>query len=239
MHDRRARFAIRPGRTEARAVTARLRDREDALSAVDRAHDHVQRITDGERPARIEHVAAELLDRDLPEGVVVHLNGNFGLGGHAEGDTFELIQNVNGSYYDDTLTGDVGDNRLEGFDRADVLAGLFGDDELHGGEGIDTADYSLSASRQAGGLFSVTVNLSTGEAYGDDAEGDSFLSIENVTGSADWDTLTGDDKANVLDGRAGNDALVGLGGADTLIGGDDTEGDSVGYDASPRAWWST
>jgi Ca2+-binding RTX toxin-like protein len=172
--------------------------------------------------------------RASPHGVTVDLTGNIGLGGDAEGDTFASIENVSGSSHDDTLTGTAGDNQLDGFEGDDVLAGLAGHDRIHGGEGSDTADYSQS---EGVGLFDddVTINLSTGEISGGHATGDSFISIENVIGSQQGDTLTGDDGANMLDGQGGADVLAGLGGADTLIGGDDGFTDTVEYTASPTA----
>lgn len=48
---------------------------------------------------------------------------------------------------------------------------------------------------------------------------DSFVRIENLTGSAFADHLRGDDGPNRLEGLAGDDVLVGQGGADVLIGG--------------------
>jgi Ca2+-binding RTX toxin-like protein len=48
---------------------------------------------------------------------------------------------------------------------------------------------------------------------------DSFISIENLTGSSFADQLSGDDGANTLDGLGGDDVLRGRGGADVLIGG--------------------
>ena len=77
------------------------------------------------------------------------------------------------------------------------------------------------------------MDLSTGEGSGDDAEGDSYLSIENVIGSLYEDVLIGNDEANVLDGRQNADTFAGLGGADTLIGGDDSPSDTADYSASP------
>ena len=55
---------------------------------------------------------------------------------------------------------------------------------------------------------------------GGDAEGDALEGIENVTGSAEADTLTGDAAANLLSGGLGNDSLSGGDEADTLLGGD-------------------
>jgi Ca2+-binding RTX toxin-like protein len=168
-------------------------------------------------------------------GVTVDLTHNVGLGGDAQGDTFASIENVNGSPYGDTLSGDAGDNRLDGFDGDDVLAGLAGHDRIYGGDGSDTADYSQSQG--VGSLFDddVTINLSTGEAHGGHAEGDTLISIENVIGSHAGDRLSGDANANTLDGRDGGDVLAGLGGADTLIGGDDFLADTADYTASPAA----
>ena len=58
------------------------------------------------------------------------------------------------------------------------------------------------------------------------AGSDTLTSIENLTGSAFNDTLTGDDD-NVINGRAGNDTLNGGAGNDTLDGGTGT--DTVSY----------
>jgi Ca2+-binding RTX toxin-like protein len=71
----------------------------------------------------------------------------------------------------------------------------------------------------------VTVNLATGTASGGDAAGDTFSSIENLTGSAFADVLTGEGNANTLDGGAGADTLVGGDGNDIYIV--DNSGDVV------------
>ena len=54
---------------------------------------------------------------------------------------------------------------------------------------------------------------------GGDAAGDTLISIQNVTGSANADTLKGDGAANELLGMDGRDLLMGRGGADILDGG--------------------
>ena len=101
------------------------------------------------------------------------------------------------------ITGGTGD---------DTLRGGGGADTLNGGGGSDTADYSTSAA-------AVNVNLATGAATGGDAAGDTFNSIENLTGSSFIDVLTGDDGDNILFGGIGDDTLNGGGGNDTLWGG--------------------
>jgi len=110
------------------------------------------------------------------------------------------------------LTGGAGADTLTGNAGNDTLIGGAGNDVLAGGSGMDTVDYSTSGA-------GVTVNLSAGTLSGGDAQGDSFSSIENVTGSGYNDTLTGDANANVLAGGAGADTLTGNAGNDTLIGG--------------------
>jgi Ca2+-binding RTX toxin-like protein len=154
-------------------------------------------------------------------GVRVSLVTGLGSGGDAEGDRLSGIENLIGSDFADSLTGDAAANELFGGGGNDILVGGGGDDRLRGGEGADalsggagsdTADY---ASSQA----AVFVDLGAGTASGGDAQGDRLKSIENVEGSRHDDTITGDAGANVLRGGHGNDFLFGGEGDDTLEGG--------------------
>gem|GEM_PF-3578102 len=131
--------------------------------------------------------------------------------GGAGTDTLSNIENVTGSAYNDTLTGDANANVIDGGAGNDTIDGGLGNDTLIGGAGTDTATYATSAS-------AVTVDLSAGTATGG-AGNDTLSGIENVTGSAYNDTLTGDASANTITGGAGNDILDGGLGNDTLNGG--------------------
>jgi len=146
-------------------------------------------------------------------------------------DTIRNIENVIGSLGDDSLIGDnqdnnlqgeagndyleggVGDDKLEGGLGNDILVGGAGIDEIIGGSGNDTADYSAAT-------FNVNVNLAAGEAVLDGySDSDTLTSIENITGSANNDTLSGNGVANVIAGGDGNDIISGGAGSDTLDGG--------------------
>ncbi len=162
--------------------------------------------------------------------VNVNLATNANSGGDAAGDTLTAIQDVTGSAFNDTITGDGnanvlyggngndqiygggGNDSLFGGNGNDTLAGGAGADYIDGGAGTDMADYSASGA-------AVTVNLATNVNLGGDAAGDTLVSIENVTGSAFADSITGDGNANALYGGAGNDSLYGGAGNDTLVGG--------------------
>jgi len=90
-----------------------------------------------------------------------------------------------------------------------------GGDQLNGGAGTnDTASYANAGS---GVVASLTSSFSAFQT--NDAQGDSFSNIENLTGSEHSDTLFGNTSDNVLDGGAGDDVLDGLGGNDSLSGG--------------------
>ncbi len=144
--------------------------------------------------------------------VQVNLATGIGHGGRAEGDTLFEIENLTGSSLGDTLIGNNGANRLEGWDGNDLLNGDGGADELIGGNGNDTVTYETS-------LAAVQVSLATGLGHGGRAEGDTLSGIENLIGSVLGDTLTGNGGNNRLDGADGADLLIGGAGADALIGG--------------------
>lgn len=132
----------------------------------------------------------------------------------AGNDLLVSIENLIGSQYNDTLTGDGNDNVIEG--------GL-GNDTLAGGGGIDTASY-------AGATAGVTVNLGLqgGSQNTVNAGSDTLSGFENLLGSNFNDTLTGDINANTLTGGLGNDTLstgvnVAIGVVDVLDGGIGTD----------------
>lgn len=96
----------------------------------------------------------------------------------------------------------------------DMFTGSLGADEIFGYFGTDTVTYSAS-----GVAVNVYLNTYYGANSGGYADGDILQSIENVTGSAFDDTISGDTGANVLNGNAGNDTLLGRYGNDTIYGG--------------------
>jgi Ca2+-binding RTX toxin-like protein len=65
----------------------------------------------------------------------------------------------------------------------------------------------------------VVVNLEIGRGSGGDAEGDTYQGIENVIGTAQRDTITGNGFNNTFYGGDGVDSLNGGAGNDTLYGG--------------------
>lgn len=133
--------------------------------------------------------------------VVVDLGLNTATGGDAEGDTFTSIENLVGTAYADTLTGDYEYNTFEGGAGAD---------QLNGGDGADTASYARSDA-------AVTVNLDAGTGTGGDAQGDTLSLIENLLGSDFGDLLTGDAGFNLIEGAGGADAMNGGAGPDGFV----------------------
>jgi len=148
--------------------------------------------------------------------VIVNLGTSIASGGESAGDILNNIQNLIGGVGDDILSGDANINIFLAGDGNDTLAGGLGNDTLDGGAGVDTVDYS-------GAIGSVIVDLAANASFGTatGADGNDILyGIENVLGSNNNDTLTGDANGNLLSGNAGNDNLYAGAGASTLDGGD-------------------
>lgn len=176
-----------------------------------------------------------LYDGEDGKRVIVNLTTGQGAEGQAAGDTYDGIENVAGTGFNDILTGQGGVNSLFGRGGNDSLEGVGGDDDLYGGAGADTLDggsgndWAIYSDAKASPVdpppafpFSgVRINLATNQNSGDEAQGDQLFSIENIRGSSFNDLLIGNEAANILEGRDGNDWLYGGGGTagDTLVGG--------------------
>lgn len=145
------------------------------------------------------------------DNLLAGMGGTDRLHGGAGNDTLQ------GGASADLLYGEAGDDVLQGGNGADVLFGGAGADVINGGAGEDWARYAFAAA-------GVTLNLHEGTGTGGEAAGDSFIDIENVSGSAFADHLVGSLFDNKIEGEDGDDLIEGLSGHDFLLGGagDDT-----------------
>ncbi len=145
------------------------------------------------------------------EGVTVDMADGSAGGGDAEGDTFDSIEIVQGSFHDDILRGNADDN---------ILRGGRGADEIDGRGGFNTADYSVADE-------GIALNLETGLGTGGEALGDTLSNIQKVTGSVYADDLTGSAAGDTFDGNWGDDTMAGQAGSDAYIFGYDSGDDVV------------
>jgi Ca2+-binding RTX toxin-like protein len=183
-----------------------------------------------------------------PAGVHVDLTLGTGSGGDASGDTFNSIENLVGTSFNDTLIGDSADNHfsggsgrdalygqsgndtLDGGDGNDALTGGDGNDVLHGGAGNDqmwgnagndTLDGGPGADVLAGGAGVDTADYSASTA----AINVNLTLGTGYGGDAEGDTLSsienlvGSAFNDTLAGNFANNHLSGGAGDDTLIGG--------------------
>ena len=171
---------------------------------------------------------ADVADNGTFTGVTIDLN-------LAEQDTVRAgtdmltgIEHVEGTEFDDTLTGDDGGNMFYGLGGDDTISGGGvndfiqgggGDDTLDGGDGIDFVSYYDVPDD--GTVIGVQVDLSDTEEQDTVRAGlDTLSNFENIVGSKFNDTLTGTTGDNIIVGGGGDDDYYGGGGGDdTFLNG--------------------
>lgn len=153
------------------------------------------------------------------QGVKINLSSGKAIDGWGNTDTFTGFENVAGSSFNDTISGDVQDNFLFGDDGDDLIAGGRGDDTVRGGEGNDTLDGGNGSDVLSynGNDRGVVVKMGAGIATDRDGQRDVFTGFENVGGSEYKDKLIGDGGDNKFSGNAGRDIIKGGKGNDTVI----------------------
>lgn len=191
-------------------------------------------------------------------GVSVNLKvGGFIAGGDAAGDTVSGMEDVTGSGFADTLTGDAIGNKLYGNAGNDTINGGednaattmegadTGNDSLYGGDGNDVLDGKdgndwvygdADNDIVRGGTGNDTVYGGTGADSINGQSGDDHLygmaggDGSNNTGN---DTIFGGDGADVVTGSGGQDSVNGEGGNDYVDGkdGEDTVYGGAGLDS--------
>ena len=144
-------------------------------------------------------------------GVTVSLATGTGTAGEANGDQLISIEKLEGSGFNDTLTGGNGNDTLNGLGGIDTIAGGNGVDTMDGGAGNDNLDGGNGNDVMSGGADNDTLTGGNG--------------LDNMNGGAGTDTLTGGNDNDTLNGGAGNDVLSGGNGNDVFsfseIGGAD------------------
>lgn len=151
---------------------------------------------------------------------------------YVDTDSLSGFEKVIGTHFNDVIEGDQNGNVLMGGGGNDKLTGFGGNDTMNGGEGDDFLDGGAGADGFYGGagidMVSyrasgnvVGIDLSTGYGKFGDALWDRYFGIENLTGTthAAGDMLTGNAKANQIEGLGGSDVINGGRGADVLVGG--------------------
>jgi Ca2+-binding RTX toxin-like protein len=131
---------------------------------------------------------------DSAAAVTVNLENGTGLGGTAEGDTLDDIENIVGSDYDDAFQGDGGANEIRAGEGNDLAKGGGGADTLRGEEGKDSLYGMGGKDTLRGGGQS-----------------------DYLSGGNGQDKLVGNSGADELDGGKGNDTLTGSGGNDFFV----------------------
>lgn len=170
-------------------------------------------------------------------GVTVAINAGPQITGGAGTDTLIGIENLDGSNFNDALTGDGLKNVLSGLAGADKLDGGAGDDTLYGGEGDDTLIGGTGRDRLSGSAGNDTFKFgalaesgtaaTTRDLILDFLQGDDTIDLSIIDAS----TLAGGDQAFDFIGSAGFSGIAGQlravqAGAATLISAD-VDGDKV------------
>lgn len=158
----------------------------------------------------VNNTVTELANEGI-DSILLYLKSNPSLPVPDRTIKYTLVDQVENLYlktdYTSQITGNSQNNIFYMGDR-----GSISNDNVIGGTGIDTVDFSTASA-------GISINLTDSEFSPDNSE---VYNVENAVGSMYADTLNASNSttaAHVLNGLAGNDRLQGASLNDTLIGG--------------------
>jgi hypothetical protein len=140
------------------------------------------------------------IDDDPGVPIVISLANPASNTSTAAGDTYDSIENIRGSEYDDIITGDdnnnvivdwLGSNKFYGRGGMDTFSGSPDHgDRFDGGDNMDTVDYSRDWVTHPN--QNITVDLQNQNLNAGAALDDTFVFVENIIGTNRSDTISGD-----------------------------------------------
>ncbi len=140
---------------------------------------------------------------DSGAGVNINFGNGYAAGGTAARDIISNFENVTGSNFNDTITGDAGANILTGAGGNDSLIGAAGADSLFGDDGNDSLRAGADNDYLEGGAGNDSLAGDTGN--------------DTVLGGAGADTVNGGGNDDVVNGGTGSDMLIGGTGIDIFV----------------------
>ncbi|GAB5438395.1 CHRD domain-containing protein [Falsiruegeria mediterranea] len=164
-----------------------------------------------------------MLDLDLSAGRASLFNGDV--------NTLTNIERATGTIFADVMKGDANDNHLRGQGDYDWFLATEGNDTLEGGNGKDMVSFTGwggNARPVTTDIFNISsidfngvrVDLNDPSNNTNLAAGQTFISIERITGSSYQDIFFGDGNENDFRGLGGYDFFVGsAGGRERYFGG--------------------
>lgn len=149
------------------------------------------------------------------DGVTANLTNSQENTGDAQGDSFQSIENLEGSEFGDRLFADVQNNDIQGLGGDDYLDGLTGDDTMSGGTGNDT--YKIENVNDVV-IENIDQGIDTVDAAIDYILGANLENLNLLEGTAALNG-TGNELNNIINGNSGDNVIFGGDGDDSITGG--------------------
>lgn len=160
-------------------------------------------------------------------GIVASLLTNLVTGGGGN-DTLSGIENISGTDFNDSITGDANANFLEGRGGNDSLVGGGGNDNLQGGNGDDTLEGGTGGDFLVGGVGTDSLDggVSVDFYFGSDqntisyftSTGPVLINMMGVSGDGSVGTGFADDGFGTTDTLSNFQNLIGSPFDDTIVG---------------------